>query len=89
MPSLNEMLNFEYESEYDLSQKKLYSDPKIYSAQGDLSKRWYVYFSYRNPETGKLKRLAPIYGTVKNHKTKEARLSSPEIWLQVKIDLRC
>lgn len=75
MPILNEMLNFEYESEYDLSQKKLYSDPKIYSANGDLSKRWYVYFSYRNPETGKLKRLAPIYGTVNTHKTKEARLS--------------
>lgn len=75
MPSLNEMLNFEYESEYDLSQKKLYSDPKIYSANGDLSKRWYVYFSYRNPKTGKLKRLAPIYGIVNTHKTKEARLS--------------
>jgi integrase len=79
MPSLNEMLTFEYESEYnteyDLPHKKQYSDPKIYSANGDLSKRWYVYFSFRNPKTGKLKRLNPIYGTANTFKTKEERLS--------------
>jgi len=79
MPNLNEMLIFEYESEYDLeydlSQKKLFSDPKIYTANGDLKKRWYVYFSYRNPKTGKLKRLAPIYGKANAHKTKADRLT--------------
>ena len=36
--------------------KKKYSTPKIYDAKGDLSKRWYVYFSFRNPNTDKLER---------------------------------
>ena len=57
------MLNFQqlieneyksaYESAYDLTMKQQYSEPKIYLGNNDLSKRWYVYFSYRNPETGK------------------------------------
>jgi len=79
MPSLNEILTFEYESEYDteydLSLKKLYSAPKIYTANGDLKKRWYVYFSYRNPKTGKLERLNPIYGKANTFHTKENRLT--------------
>ncbi|GAA4298222.1 tyrosine-type recombinase/integrase [Aestuariibaculum suncheonense] len=64
----------EYESAYDLSQQKKFSNPKIFTAKGDLSKRWYVYFSYRNPKTGKLKRVTPIYGEANRYKTKEERL---------------
>jgi hypothetical protein len=41
----------EYESAYDLTQKRAFSSPKIYTANGDLKKRWYVYFSYRDSET--------------------------------------
>ena len=66
--------HIEYESAYDLSQKRNFSLPKIYTAKGDLSKRWYVYFSYRHPQTGKLKRITPFYGNVNNYKTKEERL---------------
>ncbi|HRB72450.1 tyrosine-type recombinase/integrase [Flavobacterium sp. UBA4197] len=40
--------------------KKQYSEPKIYNAGGDLTKRWYVYFSFRNPETGKLERQPTV-----------------------------
>ncbi len=79
MLKLNEFLTFEYESEYksayDLTQKKSFSNPKIYSANGDLQKRWYVYFSFREPKSGKLKRLAPIYGNANTYKTKEDRLT--------------
>ncbi|MBU3012272.1 site-specific integrase [Polaribacter vadi] len=57
-----------------MSKKTLYSIPKINTANGDLSKRWYVYFSFRNPETGKMKRMSNIYGRVNSFKTKEARL---------------
>ena len=53
---------------------KNFSNHNIYIAGGDLTKRWYVYFSYRNPETGKLKRVTPIYGNVNKFKTKEERL---------------
>ncbi|MFK7750692.1 MAG: tyrosine-type recombinase/integrase [Kordia sp.] len=69
----NAILKNEYKSEYDLKKLKLFSEPKIYSAKGDLSKRWYVYFSYRDPETGKLKRQAPIYGEANKLKTKTER----------------
>ena len=79
MSILNEILTFEYESAYDyaydLPVKKNYSTPKIYTANGDLKKRWYVYFSYRNPKTGKLKRITPIYGSANKYKTKEERLT--------------
>ena len=54
--------------------KKNYLNPTIYDANGDLSKRWYVYFAYRNPETGKLKRMTTFYGEANKHKTKSDRI---------------
>ena len=74
MPNLNEILTFKVESAYDLPMKKNYSSPKLYTANGDLKKRWYVYFSYRNPKTGRLKRITPFYGDANKYKTKEDRL---------------
>ena len=78
MSMINELLIFEYQNEHvlehDLLMKKNFSPPKIYSAKGDLSKRWYVYFSYRNPKTGKLQRMKNIYGVVNKSKTKEGRM---------------
>lgn len=79
MPTFQQLVTFEiktaYDSAYDLNTKKKFSQPKIYSAKGDLSKRWYVYFSYRNPETQKLERVTPIYGVANQYKTKEERFS--------------
>jgi hypothetical protein len=43
--------------EHDLKKKKKFSEPKIYDANGDLSKRWYVYFSFRKVEEGPLERF--------------------------------
>ena len=54
--------------------KKNFSNPKLYTASGDLNKRWYVYFSYRNPKNGRLKRVTPFYGEAHKYKTKEDRL---------------
>lgn len=79
MLTLNEFLTFEHDlehdSEHDLAHKKDFSLPKIYTANGDLSKRWYVYFSYRNPSTGHLKRQKNIYGNSNTLKNKEDRLA--------------
>ncbi|MFH6769515.1 site-specific integrase [Gaetbulibacter aquiaggeris] len=79
MATFNELILLEHESEHDLehdlAHKKEFSDPKIYTANGNLSKRWYVYYSFRHPETGKLKRMKNIYGAVNTYKTKEDRLS--------------
>ena len=79
MTNFNELIALEYENEYesayDLSVKRNFSNPKIYSAGGDLTKRWYVYFSFRDPKSGKLKRLTPFYGNANKYKTKEDRMS--------------
>jgi len=71
-----------YESAYDLSLKKQFSTPKIYMAKGDLNKRWYVYFSFRNPKTNKLIRQTPFYGNANTYKTKEERLTVLSVYRQ-------
>ena len=40
-----------------MKEKKKYSEPKIYDADGDLSKRWYVYFSFRKTAESALVRF--------------------------------
>ena len=67
------LLSKEYANEYVLGHKKKYSEPKIYNANGDVSKRWYVYYSYRNPLTDKLERQTPIYAGVNLYKLKNIR----------------
>ncbi|MDO6600654.1 tyrosine-type recombinase/integrase [Tenacibaculum sp. 1_MG-2023] len=78
MRNIQEFITFsskiEHDLEHDLEHKKLFSNPKIYSAKENLSKRWYVYFSFRNPTTGKLERMQNIYGTANFYKKKEERL---------------
>ncbi len=39
--------------------KVSFSTPKIATSKGDIKKRWYVYYSFRDPSTGKLKRMSP------------------------------
>ncbi|MTE27559.1 tyrosine-type recombinase/integrase [Winogradskyella ouciana] len=65
----------EHDLEHDLEHKRKFSAPKIFDANGDLKKRWYVYFSYRDPETGKMKRMKNIYGGANRFKTKAERYS--------------
>ncbi|WP_420571912.1 hypothetical protein [Kordia sp.] len=73
MYNFNDILQNEYVIEYSLKGKKDYSEPKIYDAAGDLNKRWYVYYSYRDPKTNKLKRQPPIYKGANRFKTKAER----------------
>lgn len=74
-----EVTTIEHESEHvlehDLSIKSNFSVPKIYTAKGDLSKRWYVYFSFLNPETNKMQRMKNIYGKANKFNTKADRLT--------------
>lgn len=73
MPKFNVFLLNEYRNAYVLTTKKNYSEPKIYDANGDIAKRWYVYFSFRNPKTGLLEKQTPIYGGANNFRTKQER----------------
>lgn len=79
MSKFTDFITFENQNAYDFAyvfeMKKNFSTPKIYTANGNLAKRWYVYFSFRDPNTGKLKRVTPIYGIANKYKTKEERLS--------------
>lgn len=74
MSDFYEFITFEHESEHDLSENLNYSIPKIYTANNDLSKRWYVYFTFLNPKTGKKQRMKNFYGKANLHKTKAERL---------------
>ena len=57
-----------YTSAYAMKNRGVYSTPKIYDANGDISKRWYVYFSFKNPQTGQMERQTPIYLGVNRYK---------------------
>lgn len=74
----NEYAN-EYTNEYALKNRGLFTIPKIYDADGDMSKRWYVYFSFRNPKTGKMERQAPIYLGVNKFKKISERKEAIQI----------
>lgn len=48
--------------------------PALYDANGDMKKKWYVFFSYRNPVTGKMERfrLYDGFGTLYTKKDRYA-----------------
>ena len=73
---------------YGFAMKLNYSEPKIYTGgipisdwsklslqqkEQALKKPWYIYFSFRHPETGKLKRQPNIKAGVNKLKTKQER----------------
>lgn len=57
-----------YGNAYEMKNKGLYTKPRIYDANGDITKRWYVYFSYLNPKTNKMERQTPLYYGINNLK---------------------
>ena len=73
MSKITKVVRNAYDNAYDLSNKKKYSIPKIYNASGDITKRWYVYFSFRNPQTGKMERQPSIDTGVMRYKTLSGR----------------
>ena len=77
MPKIIDLLSNEYANAYDLEYKSQYSAPKIYDANGDLSKRWYVYFSFRKTADAALVRF-PNNFYAAQHLDKKDRLQ----WLK-------
>ncbi|MFT7051867.1 MAG: hypothetical protein ACJAZK_002486 [Psychroserpens sp.] len=78
MQTIYELVTLEVQNEHvlehDLPNKTLFSVPKIYDANGNLNKRCYVYYTYRNPESGTLQRMKNVYGGANRCNTKEDRL---------------
>ena len=69
MSLLLKLIRFEHDFEHDLKKNKKFGGPYIYDAGGDLSARWYVYYSFRNPETNKLERQPNIYLDINDYDT--------------------
>lgn len=70
----------EHKNEFPL--KRQFSIPKIYDAGGDLSKRWYVYYTFRNPKTNRLTPQNNVYAGVNNFKNLKDRRKAIEILRQ-------
>lgn len=49
-----------------------YKKAVVYDGGGDLKKQWFVYYSYRNPETGKMQRFKH-FGNINQGTTKAER----------------
>ncbi|WP_296317650.1 tyrosine-type recombinase/integrase [Winogradskyella sp. UBA3174] len=84
MNTIYELITFDVENEHDLEHdlehKTKFSIPTIFDAKGDISQRWYVYYSFRDPETGKLKRMKNIYGKANRYKTKAERYAALSLY---------
>ena len=93
MPKLLVLLQNVHDYVHDLPMKSNYSGPYIYTGNVDittwstlsklekeeaLSKEWYVYYSFRNPQTGKLVRQTNIKTGVNSLKTKKERYAKLE-----------
>ena len=89
MSTLFLLLHRVHENVHGFTMKLNFSEPKIFTggvAIGDwprlakddqkaaLDKDWYLYYSYRNPETGELKRQPNIKAGANKFKTKKERL---------------
>ncbi|WP_276165474.1 tyrosine-type recombinase/integrase [Zobellia alginiliquefaciens] len=99
MPTISVVLQTVNETVYTFPMKPNFTEPKIYTGGVDvrqwsklskteqkkaLKKPWYVYFSFRDPKTGKLKRQAGIKGGANRYTTKRDRLSFLKV-LQAKL----
>ena len=88
MPSFFLLLQRVHDRVHDLPMKLNYSEPKIYTGGVDITawsklsakakkeallKKWYIYYSYRNPNTGKLERQTNIKAGVNLYKDKKSR----------------
>jgi integrase len=89
MTKLKDILEKVHGKVHGLRNKKMYSEPKIYTGGVDVSlwstlsedqkkaalkKSWYVYYSCRDPYTGNLKRQKNLKGGANYYKTKKERL---------------
>ncbi|MFB9098212.1 hypothetical protein ACFFVF_16995 [Flavobacterium jumunjinense] len=81
MSITKEILQNAYKNAYDFKILKDYTEPKIYNAKGDLNKRWYIYYSFRNPITNKLERQTPVYVGINKYNTLRERKEAAKIFV--------
>jgi integrase len=103
MPSICAILRAVHDTVHTLPMK-MFNEPKIYTGgidvtawndlskkekQSALNKRWYVYYSFRDPETNNLKRQPNLHLSANRLTTKTERLRKLEyIKLEIQLLLR-
>lgn len=102
MSSIFLLLQRVHENVHVLPMKLNYSEPKIYTGGVDISawskltvkekkasleKPWYVYFSFRNPETEKLERQPNIKAGANKFKTRKERYAFLKTMQQALLEL--
>ena len=60
-----------------MKRKKIAILPEINNCSGDLSKKWFIYFSYRDPRNDKMQRFK-VYEGLHVHKTFDSRIAAAE-----------
>ena len=55
-------LRWERDKPYNMKRKKMIILPALYDAGGDVSKKWFVHYSIRNPRTNKMERFKVFTG---------------------------
>jgi len=86
MPSVYKVLLASHFLPHDLAKKKQYGKISLFDWNGDLSKDWYVYYSFRN-EQGKLVRQNNVYGNINTYPTLRERRTAAKIIMEALEDL--
>ncbi len=60
-----------------MSRKKVIILPKLHDYGGDLSKKWFVFYSYRDPASGKMNRFK-VYDGMSVTKTRIQRINQAD-----------
>jgi integrase len=62
--------------------KKIAILPKLYDGNGDIRKKWFVYYSFRNPTTDKMERFRVFEGLADTNSNKKERYMTAEILIK-------
>lgn len=86
--NLTTLINSKLEKMTDkpLTKNITYKEPEIYDAGGDMSKQWFVFYSFKNPETGKFQRFK-IFRDINSHKLKTDRTEAAKAIRQAMSEL--
>lgn len=82
MPSIFKLFIEPHILPHNLEKKKQYGKISLFDWNNDLSQQWYVYYTFRNPDTKKLTRQNNIYGNINTFETIRERNKAAKIIME-------
>lgn len=82
MPSIFKLFIEPHILPHILKHKKQYGKISLFDWDSNLSEQWYVYYTYRHPETKKLTRQNNIYGNINSFETIRERNRAAKIIME-------